>query len=106
MSFEEFVDAIAGVGDGEADEHFRSQHTFVTNGSGGIGVDFLGRFETLGDDFRRVRERLGLPVPSLPHVQAVKTRRAYREYYTERTRDIVARRFRRGVELFGYAYAG
>jgi hypothetical protein len=31
MSFDEFVKAVAAVPDKEADDHFRSQHTFVTN---------------------------------------------------------------------------
>lgn len=104
MSFDEFVDAVAAVGDDEADEHFRSQHTFVTNASGGIGVDFIGRFETLDNDFRHVCDTIGLPPLSLPRVQAVRTPRPWHAYHTPRTRGIVANRFREDIELFGYDY--
>lgn len=54
MSFERFVDAIAEIPDTEADAHFRSQHTFVTNRAGDIAIDFVGRFESLARDFDAV----------------------------------------------------
>jgi chondroitin 4-sulfotransferase 11 len=104
MSFDEFVKAVAAVPDKEADDHFRSQHTFVTNTLGGVGVDFVGRFETLGRDFQRVCEKLGLPSLTLPHVQAASTARRYTQYYTLRTRSRVASRFRDNVSLFGYQF--
>ena len=34
MSFDAFVRAVATITDEEADDHFRSQHTFVTNTAG------------------------------------------------------------------------
>jgi hypothetical protein len=104
MSFDEFVKAVAAVPDEEADDHFRSQHTFVTNTLGGVGVDFVGRFETLGRDFQRACEKLGLPSLTLPCVQGANTARRYTQYYTLRTRSIVASRFRDDVSLFGYQF--
>jgi chondroitin 4-sulfotransferase 11 len=104
MTFDEFVTAVAAIPDEDADDHFRSQYTFLTTPSGDIGVDFLGRFETLSDDFRLVCERLGLPSLTLPYVQAVRTPRNYTEYYSARTRHIVADRFAHDITLFGYAF--
>lgn len=104
MTFERFVTAVATIPDEEADVHFRSQHRFLTNGSGEIAIDFVGRFETLSRDFDLVSRKLGLPVSELPHVQAVSMRRPYAGYYTARTRGIVANRFREDIRLFEYEF--
>ena len=104
MSFDDFITAVAAIPDAEADEHFRAQYTFVTSASGAIGIDFVGRFETLAGDFRHVFDRLHLSCPTLPHVQAAPSPGRYPEYYTPRTRNIVADRFREDVSLFGYEF--
>ncbi len=104
MPFEEFVDAVASIPDAEADEHFRSQHTFVTSAAGAIAVDFVGRFETLAADFGAVGRVLGLPATALPRAQAARTPRHYVDYYTPRTRDVAAARFGRDIELFRYRF--
>jgi chondroitin 4-sulfotransferase 11 len=106
MSFDDFVRAVAAIPDEEADDHFRSQHTFVTNACGTIAIDFVGRFETLAHDFRRVGERVGLPSLTLPHVQGATTPKRYLEYYSEQTRNIVASRFDEDLKLFGYVFGG
>lgn len=104
MPFDQFVDAVAGIPDDEADDHFRSQHTFVTNTLGDIGVDLVGRFERLASDFQRVCQTLGLPSLPLPLTQAVRPHKNYMQYYTLRTRGIVASRFREDVRLFAYEF--
>jgi hypothetical protein len=50
MPFEGFVEAVSDIPDVDADGPFRSQHTFVSNGSGDIVLDFVGRFESLQSD--------------------------------------------------------
>ena len=104
MSFEEFVRAVASIDDEEADTHFRSQHTFVTSGDGRLALDFIGRYERLAEDFRVVEERLGLPVVELPRLQATREPKRYADFYTDETRQIVAERYGRDLELFGYAF--
>lgn len=104
MSFEAFVRAVAQIPDVEADAHFRSQSDFLTNARGEIAVDYVGRYETLAQDFRTVCERVGLPTLALPRVQAVPSRIRYAEFYTAQMREIVAERFAEDVELFGYSF--
>lgn len=104
MSFEAFVDAVASIPDDVADEHFRSQYTFVTTRKGEMAVDFVGRYERLSDDFRIVREKTGLPEIELPRLQAAGKSAKYVSYYTPETRDKVSERFRRDIETFGYAF--
>jgi sulfotransferase famil protein len=104
MSFRDFVTAVAAIPDEEADGHFRSQHTFVTQETGEIGVDFLGRFERLADDFRAVQARIGLNAVEVPRLQKARLAASYPGFYTPETQRIVRERFRRDIELFGYEF--
>lgn len=104
MSFDAFAAAVASIPDRAADQHFRSQHTFLTNRKGEIAMDFIGRYETLEDDFRIVRERTGLPEIELPRLQAAPRIDDYRAFYRPETRDLVAKRFEKDIECFGYEF--
>jgi hypothetical protein len=104
MSFADFVAAVASIPDEDADGHFRSQHTFVTDEECRIGVDFLGRFERLAEDFRLVQERIGLPRRRLPWLQKARNAARYTDFYNQETRRIVGERFRRDIEMFGYEF--
>lgn len=103
MPFDAFVAAVASIPDANADAHFRSQSTFVTNGAGEVAVDYIGRYETLEADLEHAQELAGMPRFTLPHLQAVGESRSYAHYYDARTRDIVAERFATDIELFGYS---
>lgn len=104
MSFVEFVEAVTKIPDGEADEHFRSQYTFLSNRDGKIAIDFVGRFETLHRDWDAVCRQLGFPSTELPHVQAARRRVDYAKYYDSNTRTAVTRRYAEDVRLFGYTF--
>jgi hypothetical protein len=104
MSFDEFVRAVATIPDDEADAHFRSQHTFVTGGDGQPAIDFIGRYERIAEDFQLVGRTIGLPALELPRLQAVREPAAYATFYTAETRQLVAERYARDIELFGYAF--
>lgn len=105
MSFEAFVYAVASIPDAAADEHFRSQHKFLTNGRREIAIDFVGRYETLEADFLYVAERIGLPKGiSLPRLQANPQAIRYTDYYMAATRDVVATRFAQDIALFSYHF--
>jgi len=104
MSFADFVAAVASISDEDADGHFRSQHTFVTDEEGKIGVDFIGSFERLAEDFRFVQERIGLSPSSLPWLQKARNAASYTDFYNKKTRQIAGARFRQDIEMFGYEF--
>lgn len=105
MSFEAFVHAVALIPDADADEHFRSQHKYLTNVWGDIAVDFVGRYENLEADFRHVAQRIGLPREMcLPRLQANPRRVRYADYYAAATRDVVATRYAQDIALFSYHF--
>jgi len=65
-------------------------------------VDFVGRFETIEQDFATICARLGVTT-SLTHENRG-DRADYREYYTAVTRQIVARHYARDIERFEYTF--
>jgi hypothetical protein len=100
MSFAEFVQAVAGISDEDADPHFRSQVSFVCSSAGELKVDFIGHFESLGADVSRLAERLGVEI-ELPHL--LKSQRdSYEAYYDDATRRIVRDRYVDDFRLLGY----
>lgn len=106
MSFDDFVTVVVSIPDAEADAHFRSQHTFVTNEAGELAIDFVGRYETLLIDFQHVQQRLSLSDIHLPWLQAAPSRVNYHDYYTSYTRQMVAERFQKDIALFAYEFDG
>ena len=95
-SFAEYAEFEIAHGD-------RSQAAFVCKNKDVI-VDFVGRFETLDDDFAIVCERLGIDV-ALPHTN--RTRHGdYREHYDDKLAEIVGQHWRQDIGLFGYDFDG
>jgi hypothetical protein len=111
----------------DASRHTHPQIEFVTDDRGEIIVDFIGRFETLDEDFREVSRRLGLGDVVLRHrehsispgafshlrrlltgrsPQPKKNSRPYQEYYDEDLRVRVGDYYAQDVETFGYSFEG
>jgi len=67
------------------------------------GVDFVGRFERLEDDWWRLCE-----VTGLPHKPLEVTRKTNHEYYTvyydDELRDLVAEIYEEDIDTFGYRF--
>jgi hypothetical protein len=73
--------------------------------NGNLLADFIGKFERLDEDWAFVAQKLGVE-EKLPHERANVRGRHYTEYYTPRTRDIIAAKFKVDIERFGYEFAG
>ena len=107
------------------------QAEFLCDEDGRLMVDFVGRFESLDDDFRVVCSRLGLAPCRLPRLNQSRsllrrdvsaseiaanlrdllspTRRrntfeSYVDYYDDETREFVADFYRKDIETFGYSF--
>lgn len=81
----------------------RSQAAFICENKDVI-VDFVGRFETLDDDFETVCQQMGIDV-ALPHTNQTR-HRDYREHYDDKLAEIVGEHWRQDVSLFGYEFDG
>jgi hypothetical protein len=76
--------------------------SYLTDASGALLVDFVGRVERAEEDIAFVAQKVGVEV-TLPRINVV-PRPPYQEYYTPFTRDLVAREFAREIEMFGYEF--
>jgi len=102
MTFENFAEAVCSIEDGDAQDHFRSQHTFLYDGDQPL-IDFVGRFENLAGDFALVQKKIGLPGTMLEQRMS-SNRKSYRDYYNPKTRQLVEKRFARDIDLFKYDF--
>ena len=104
MSFEEFIDYHNYATDTCIHPtQKKHQLDFFTNKSGNVIVDFIGRFENLQQDFNVICDKIGIPIQELPHVNKSQHKH-YIEYYTEKTRQIVAKKYAKDIEYFGYEF--
>jgi hypothetical protein len=68
-----------------------------------IAVDYVCRTESIQTDVNAMCEILGLEPPCFPHLNATEHGR-YVEYYDEETQEIVAQRYAKDIEKFGYQF--
>jgi len=79
------------------------QIDFVTDENGQIIVDFIGRYENLYQDLKKVCKVLNIKFNYLPHLNKSK-HDYYKKYYCKETRKIVERNFKEDIEFFKYTY--
>jgi hypothetical protein len=81
------------------------QLDYLHDVSGAVAMDFIGRFESLSDDFKKICKKLGMAKPPvLPHIHSSRRARPYQDYYDKKTADWIRRRFARDIEYFGYQF--
>lgn len=82
---------------------FMPQSNWLLDDKGDLLVDFVGRFESLENDFDMIRERLHRTDIVLPHVKKSQHDH-YRSYYNEATKKIVETWFSADIKRFGYCF--
>ncbi len=95
-AFEEFARA-------ELKRPDRSQWWMIEDREGRPGLDYVGRFETLAEDFAEVCRRLQLPASVLPR-ENVSTRKPYQDYYSRELAALVRARWAPEIEAFNYRF--
>jgi hypothetical protein len=87
--------------------HRKISPNFDTYAIGGnVAADYVCRYETLDEDLGKVLKEIGIERPvALPRAKTRhRAERAWREFYTPRTRDIVGRWYRREIDAFDYRF--
>ncbi len=69
------------------------------------GFNFIGKFENLNNDFNFICQKIGIKFKELPHENEHKHKyKHYTEYYNNNTRQIIAEKFSKNIEYFGYKF--
>jgi Sulfotransferase family len=84
--------------------HLEPQWKFVCDGGGQSIVRNILRFEQLADSFSDLASRIFADRQKLRYTNVSQNRTDYRRYFTDRTASIVADRYRKDIELFGYSF--
>jgi len=79
------------------------QWSYLTDQDDKILVNFIGRFENLQADYSRLCKKLHIVENKLIHANRTKHAH-YREFYTKKSRDIVAGRYSKMIEFFDYEF--
>jgi hypothetical protein len=95
MSFNEFIKHVVA-------KEAKTQYQYLSDNSGLLLVDFVGRFERLEQDYKAVCKKIGLSV-SLEHLNLV-SHKPYKSYYDKESREIVKDYFKKDIETWGYSF--
>lgn len=97
--FNNFVDFIDQQDLAKADRHITLQSLLISQHE----LDFIGRLENFSNDFQYVLHVIGLRDIIIPKKNAT-DHKHYSHYYTERTKEIIARKYKKDIEAFGYKF--
>jgi Sulfotransferase family len=103
-TFEEFLDCDEEIVDIDGPKWiYRNQIDYLTDISGRLIVDFVGRFESIQQDFEAVTKKALGQSYTLPHLNG-STHHHYSEYYNCSRAKKVEARFARDIAAFGYTF--
>lgn len=96
-SFESFMNTHIGKKD------LMPQMYWLKNFKGEIGLDFIGRFENLHEDFAAACKAMEIPPPQLPHIHKTE-KDDYRKHYNTSMIDAVGRVYAEEIRYFNYRF--
>ena len=78
-------------------------YEYFTDSNSLYSLDYYIRFENLQNDFNLVCEKIGVPYIKIPHINQSKHLH-YSEYYDDELREVIAKKYEKDIEYFGYLF--
>lgn len=78
------------------DDYYREKN-------GDIALNYIIKSESLQLDFKKVCKEINIPYKKIPLINSTKHKH-YIEYYNDKARKIVAEKFAKDIEYFGYEF--
>ena len=97
-NFDEYVDYECH---NEASKAY-NQRSFIFDSSGQQIVDFVGKFESLSNDFKIICDKLSIK-ENMPHVNQ-SNKENYRHHYSNHSKNLVRDFYSKDIELFNYDF--
>ena len=104
MSFRDFILNTNGIGM-QCTLSNKTQYDFLTEGGVSLSSYCIYKYENMEENYGIVCNRIGIRRDTLPHVNRTRHKH-YTEYYDDETRDIVAKKYAKDIEHFGYKFEG
>lgn len=98
-NFEFFVDFINSQDLTKGDFHIKLQTKLIPVER----MNFIGRLENFNEDLKFLLSVIGLKDQEIPHKNRSEHKH-YSTYYTERTKEIIAQKYKEDIETFGYTF--
>lgn len=98
MTFEQFVKFQST----RFDAH---QTNMLINKEGFIDMDYIGRFENLTECFNEISDKAGIDCRTTHHIHKIE-RKHYKEYYSDKLIEKVAKLWQADLENFSYKFDG
>jgi len=91
--------------------YLKTRDKWLTPFNKHMPYNFVGRFESLYEDYNRLLGIWDIPVPD-PHPldigrqnkSKLRPKKHYREYYTDELRELVARQYAQDLKIFNYDF--
>jgi hypothetical protein len=97
ISLEEFVNVVCSIEDDMADEHFVSQSALLTNQDGKLMPDFIGRVESMKEDWKIVMEKTNINSP-IGHHGRVASVTHYADTFSPKMKSMLKERYAEDFE--------
>ena len=83
----------------------KTQTSYITDLQGNVAVDYLARYESYDQEFEYLMKKLQVTNYEQKKVNVANVDKIpYTDFYDARSKDLVARTYRKDIESFGYDF--
>jgi hypothetical protein len=83
----------------------KPQLYWIKNAKGQVAMDFIGKFENLEPDFATICDAIGITDKTLPRL-VMSAKKANEDHFDSEVIDLVYKKYKEEIKLFGYEFEG